>query len=127
MAIQDPYPEALDDMPFNPPATNLNVAASALPSDPLVAAVNRLAQAVEQNTLALLHPVGTPRPPQPVQNAPQGLAPLPPVTVVANKPPCTWHGVDKVRPSSKGGFYCTAQPGIGQPNTNPKGYCTWHT
>lgn len=130
-AIQDPYPADLDDIPFNPPGTLLGVTSD----NALVAAVNRLAQAVEQNTLALLDNAvaASSRAHQPVQNAPQGLAPLPPVVapvqVVAGRPPCPYHGIERVAPSTngKGGFYCQAKPGIGQPNTNPKGYCTWHT
>ena len=115
--IADPYPEdlaALDDLPADATVVSDN--------DRLIRAVNRLAQAVEQNTPAILHPA---RQPAPVGRP--ALAPLPAVQVVADKPACVWHGPDKVRTSAKGGFYCTAQPGIGQPNTNPKGYCTWHT
>lgn len=46
----DPYPETLIDEPLAPVE----------PADQLVRAVNRLAQAVEQNTLALLDRPGTP-------------------------------------------------------------------
>lgn len=130
-AIQDPYPADLDDIPFNPPGTLLGVTSDTA----LVAAVNRLAQAVEQNTLALLDNAvaASSRAHQPAQNAPQtapaAFAPLPPVQVVAGKPACPYHGIEKVAPSTngRGGFYCQAKPGIGQPNTNPKGYCIWHT
>lgn len=104
----DPYPPELlaDDLtPLAEP-------------DPMVRAINRLAQAVEQNTLALLDRS------QPVQNAPQArpnLAPLPAVTTVAQKPPCPKHGIDKVQVSSKfAGFFCTAKDDQG-----PRGYCAW--
>jgi hypothetical protein len=119
-AIRDPYPESLID-DIEPVALE--------PADPLVRAINRLAQAVEQNTLAILDR------PQPVQNAPQAppvqrpaLAPLPAVQVVSERPACTWHGSEKVAPSTngKGGFYCQAKAQPGQPS-NPKGYCTWHS
>lgn len=116
--IADPYPQdlaALDDLPAD--------ATVVTDADRLIRAVNRLAQALEQNTLAILHPA---------QGAPVGrpaLAPLPPVQTVGQKPACPFHGPDKVRSSTNGngGFYCSAQPGMGQPNTNPKGYCTWHS
>jgi len=121
-AIQDPYPETLDDVPFNPPLLSVTTDTA------LVAAINRLATAIEQDTLARLHPVGS----QPAQNAPQraptALAPLPPVQVVADKPACPYHGIEKVAPSTngRGGFYCQSKAAPGQP-ANPKGYCTWHT
>lgn len=77
--ITDPYPETLIDEPLVPVE----------PADPLVRAVNRLAQAVEQNTLALLDRPGTP-----VVVAPT-LAALPPVQRTA--PPqggvCPIHNV----------------------------------
>lgn len=129
MAINDPYPETLDDVPFAPPTPAQSLGASIAGEDALTRAVNRLAQAVEQNTLALLDNAvaASSRAHQPVQNAPQGLAPLPPVQVVANKPACPLHGVDKVAPSRNGpGFYCQSKAAPGQP-ANPKGYCTWHT
>lgn len=120
----DPYPTNLAELDPEPIAPNPDAV-----TNRLTVAVNRLAQAIEQDTLARLHPVGS----QPPQNAPGAplapLAALPPVQTVANTPACPYHGTAKVRPSTngKGGFYCSAQPGIGQPNTNPKGYCTWHS
>lgn len=108
----DPYPEDLaeDLTPLAEP-------------DPLVRAVNRLAQAVEQNTLALLDRA------QPAVVAPQtqrpALAPLPAVTIVAQKPPCPHHGIDKVQESRQfAGFFCSAKASPGQPQ-NARGYCTW--
>lgn len=62
--ISDPYPETLIDEPLAPIE----------PADPLVRAINRLAQAVEQNTLALLD-----RPASPVVTVTPTLAALPPV------------------------------------------------
>lgn len=111
----DPYPPELLD-------TELGV----VEPDPLVRAINRLAQAVEQNTLALLD-----NRPQPFQNATQqrpALTRLPAVQTVASTPPCTYHGTEKVRPSTngKGGFYCASLASPGQP-ANAKGYCTWHS
>ena len=79
----DPYPAELMDTDLTPTAE----------PDPLVRAINRLAQAIEQQVLATLD-----NRPQPLQNAPQaptGLAPLPPVQIVAAKPSCPYHGPDK--------------------------------
>jgi hypothetical protein len=109
--ISDPYPAKLaDDLEAAPLA----------PADPLIRAINRLAQAIEQDTLARLHPVAS----QPVQNVPQGLpafTPLPPVQTVAQKPPCPVHGIEKVAPSTKfPGFYCTAKDA-----SKPRGFCDW--
>ena len=112
----DPYPAELMDTDLTPTAE----------PDPLVRAINRLAQAIEQQVLASLD-----NRPQPAQNAPQaptGLAPLPPVQIIAAKPSCPYHGPDKVAASTngQGGFYCQSKASPGQPS-NPKGYCTWHT
>ena len=126
----DPYPPTLIDTDLTP----------AIEPDPTVRALNRLAQAIEQLTLATLDAR------QPVQNAPQrpvnmrqdayaglpeqqaprpALATLPPVTVVAQKPPCPAHGLDKVLESKQfAGFYCAAKAAPGQPQ-NARGYCTW--
>ena len=117
--IADPYPEDItsDLVPLGEP-------------DPLVRAVNRLAAALEQNTLAILDQ--RPKVQAPVQFGQQlaqtALAPLPPVQVVQNRPSCPFHGPDKVASSTngKGGFYCQAKAQPGQPS-NPKGYCTWHS
>jgi len=116
----DPYPEELlAEIPKDS-------------GDPLVNAITRLAQAVEANTAALTrqNAPGAALPayvPTSATNPP--LAPLPPVQTVQARPACPFHGIEKVAPSTngKGGFYCQAKPGIGMPNTNPKGYCTWHT
>lgn len=67
----DPYPASLVDEPLAPIE----------PSEPLVRAVNRLAQAVEQNTLALLDRPAAPAPPQlaalpPVQRVQQAVCPI---------------------------------------------------
>lgn len=113
--IADPYPQdlaALDELPAESTVVS--------DTDRLVRAVNRLAQAVEQNTLAILHPASQGAVARPA------LAPLPPVQNVGQKPQCPFHGIDKVAPSTKGGFYCQAKAAPGQPS-NPKGYCTWHT
>lgn len=113
--IVDPYPQDL---------ASLDEAESVVVSDTdrLIRAVNRLAQAVEQNTLAIIHPA-----PQATVSRP-ALTQLPPVQLVADKPACPFHGPDKVRTSTngKGGFYCSALAQPGQPS-NAKGYCTWHT
>lgn len=87
--------------------------------DTLAKAINRLAQAIEQNTLAMLDQrVGTQAP---VVVPAQPLAALPPVQTVANKPSCPKHGPDKVSPSTKfTGFFCTAKDEAG-----PRGYCSW--
>jgi len=116
----DPYPsELLAEIPKDA-------------GDPLVNAITRLAQAVEANTAALTRQNA----PGPVAASyvapvatPATLTPLPPVQTVAARPACPFHGIEKVAPSTngKGGFYCQAKPGIGMPNTNAKGYCTWHT
>lgn len=104
----DPYPRELTDdlTPLAEP-------------DPLVRAVNRLATAVEQLVLNQLD-----NRPQAVQVAPQRpqvLQPLPAVTTVAAKPPCPFHGIDKVQSSTKfAGFYCTAKDA-----SKPRGYCDW--
>jgi hypothetical protein len=104
----DPYPRELTDdlTPLAEP-------------DPLVRAINRLAQAIEQQVLATLD--NRPQPVQVAPQRPQALAPLPAVTVVAAKPPCPVHGIDKVSPSSKfPGFYCTAKDA-----SKPRGFCDW--
>jgi hypothetical protein len=108
-AIRDPYPETLEDVEFSPPT---------LPAiDPQVVALNRIATALEQLTLAVLD---RPQVPQAATARP-ALAPLPPVQVVADKPSCTKHGPDKVAPSNKfAGFYCTAKDPQG-----PRGFCGW--
>lgn len=81
-ALADPYPQELAALDAEPIAVN-----QAAVTNRLVVAVNRLAQAVEQNTLALLD-----RP----QNAPgPALASLPPVQTVpqaATVDVCPTHG-----------------------------------
>lgn len=116
----DPYPQDLDEID-----APINVNQEAV-LNRAITAMNRLAQAIEQNTLAILD-----RPqsdPTPAYNPPPALAALPPVQTVANTPACPYHGTAKVRPSTngKGGFYCASTASPGQP-ANPKGYCTWHT
>lgn len=104
----DPYPPQLLETDLAPTEP-----------DPLVRAINRLAQAIEQQVLAQLdnRPQSAPQAPQ----RPQALAPLPAVTTVAAKPPCPKHGLDKVQPSNKfPGFFCTAKDEQG-----PRGYCAW--
>lgn len=76
----DPYPASLvDDLePITPAQTD----------DRLISAIHRLAQAVEQNTLALLDR------PQPVQNGPQrpaGLQALPPIQQPQSADVCPIH------------------------------------
>jgi hypothetical protein len=128
-AIRDPYPKSLDDIPFTPTENTLEP----LVPDGQVKALNRIGLALEQLTVLLADRL---------QNAPQAptggfvapassvapLAALPPVQTVQAKPPCPFHGPDKVAVSTngKGGFYCQAKAGPGQPS-NPKGYCTWHS
>ena len=114
MTALDPYPAdlaELDDLPAN--------ASVVTDMDRLVRALNRIAVALEGR--------------QPVQSAPQRpvapLQALPPVQAVepVQKPPCPYHGLDKVRTSSKGpGFFCSAKAMQGQP-ANDRGYCTWHS
>lgn len=81
----------------------------------ILVALNRIAIALERGS-------------QPVQNAPGRLAALPPIQTAGQRPVCPLHGPDKVAASTngKGGFYCQAKAGPGQP-ANPKGYCTWHS
>jgi hypothetical protein len=85
----DPYPPELMETDLTPTTE----------PDPLVRAINRLAQAIEQQVLATLD-----RPaqnaPQPAQQARPALAPQPAVTVVAQKPPCPAHGIEKVQSST---------------------------
>ena len=77
MTIADPYPKelsSLDDIPFTP----IDHTLEPISEVPLIAAVNRVAAALEQIALAILD-----KPSQPAQNAPQrppaALAALPPV------------------------------------------------
>src|SRR5687768_14038108 len=82
MTIADPYPAELAEL--DGPAITANPDAVL---NRAITAINRLAQAIEQDTLARLHPVGQPPlgamhvpAPQPVQNAPgAALTALPPV------------------------------------------------
>ena len=122
-AERDPYPETLDDIPFNEdPKRFVNEATpnAVTTGRDYLMALNRIATALERLSGF-----------QPAQNAPQparpALAPLPAVQTVANRPACPLHGVDKVASSKQGpGFYCQAKALPGQP-ANPKGYCTWHS
>jgi hypothetical protein len=109
----DPYPSQLMETDLTPTTE----------PDPLVRAINRLAQAIEQQVLATLdRPVAQQNAPQAPAQARPALAPLPAVTVVAQKPPCPAHGIEKVQSSTKfPGFFCTAK----DPN-GPRGYCAWN-
>lgn len=115
--MNDPYPSDLAPVgEFTP--VNGPTAIVATFEDQVIRVLNRIANALEHGA------------PQPVQNVPQArpnLQPLPPVTQVDQKPPCPFHGFDKVRPSTNGagGFFCSAKGGNGP--TNAKGYCTWHS
>lgn len=119
--MNDPYPATLaeiDDTSLGfAPKGNL----APLVPDGNLAALNRIATALEQIALNLMDKPVSYQPPR----AP--LAALPPVQVVGDKPACPHHGLDKVRTSDKGpGFYCSAKAQPGQPQ-NPRGYCTWHS
>lgn len=86
--------------------------------DALTTAINRLASAIEH----IAYNQSTPPPPQPVhQNGNAQLAPLPVMNQA--RPGCPQHGVDRVKPSTKGpGFFCSAKDPAG-----PRGYCSWHS
>ncbi len=75
MTVADPYPETLAQIDEAP----INVTPEAV-TNRLIASVNRLAQALEQNTLAILDN-GAPRPAQNGSGA--ALASLPPVQTAA--------------------------------------------
>lgn len=110
-AQRDPYPAELSPVDFNPPQAAPTFEAE------LLRVLNRIATALEHGA-----------PGNVTITAPRPLAPLPPVTTVAQKPACPFHGYDKVQVSTKGsgGFYCSAKAAQGQP-ANARGYCTWHS
>jgi hypothetical protein len=91
--------------------------------DALVAAMHRLATAVEQLVLEmhdsrLTPPVGNvPALGQQTMATPPPFQPLPAMN--QQRPACPRHGLDKVKPSTKGpGFYCTAKENNGK-------FCDW--
>jgi len=88
------------------------------PADPLVAALNRVAAALEtyNRNQGPLGAVAAPVTPPNMQ-----YTNLPPAN--QQRPACPKHGSDKVHPSTKVGqsFYCSAK----DPQGNARGYCTW--
>jgi hypothetical protein len=110
-AQRDPYPDDLAPVDYGAPQPVPTFEAE------LLRVLNRIAAALEHSAPANV-----------TISPPRALAPLPPVTTVPQKPPCPFHGFDKVQVSTKGsgGFYCSAKAAPGQP-ANARGYCTWQS